>query len=291
VKLRVAHSSDLDDAFMFWAVTSGRVDARAYGFDAVECARGDTETLNAWARAGAYDVVAVSVAAWPSLAREWLLLPHGGSVGRGYGPVVVASRAACGARVLDGGGRGGDAGAALAGARVGVPGASTTCAVLVSLFAPRAQRVTVPMTRAFDALDAGEVDACALIHEGRLTYAARGCELVLDLGQAWQSRRGLPLPLGANVIRRALGPDAIARASALLRESIRVALANRERALDELEPVWRGLARAQADAYLALYGNDDTLGYDDDTRRAIDVLLADGAEAGLLARASAEFAP
>jgi 1,4-dihydroxy-6-naphthoate synthase len=275
--MRLAYSTDLDDAFMFWALKTGRLDSRDWDFPKVEHARADTATLNAWARAGAYDVVAVSIAAWPQLARDYLMLPHGGSVGRDYGPVVVAPRAM-----------------SLDGRRVGVPGEGTTCAVLVALAAPTAVRVPVPsapMARAFDALSAGEVDACALIHEGRLTYAARGLELVLDLGAWWQRTHGLPLPLGGNVIRRALGPDAIARASAMLRASIDYALAHRDQAIDELVAERRELTRAQADHYLALYANEDTRDYGSDGRRAIEALLGAGAGCGILSHAPLEFAP
>lgn len=276
--LTLAYSTDLDDAFMFWALASGRLDPRDFGFGTVEHRRADTATLNGWAREGRYDVVAVSIATVPAIADRYLLFPHGGSVGRGYGPVVVARRKL----------------ASLDGVRVGVPGEGTTCAVLVALAAPGAIPVFVPsapMERAFSALASGEVDACALIHEGRLTYAARGLELALDLGRSWHERRGLPLPLGGNVIRRGLGTDATARASSMLRESIRFALDHREEALDELVPERRELTRAQADQYLSLYANQDTLDYGDDGRRAIQVLLADAAEARLLPRAAVDFAP
>jgi 1,4-dihydroxy-6-naphthoate synthase len=199
VRLTLAYSTDLDDAFMFWALASGRLDARDWGFHALSHERADTATLNAWAREGARDVVAVSIATVPAIAAQYLLLPHGGSVGRNYGPVIVATQQ----------------NSPLDGKRVGVPGEGTTCAVLVALAQPGARRVVVPsapMERAFAALAAGDVDACALIHEGRLTYGARGLHLALDLGRWWQERRGLPLPLGGNVIRRGLGSDAIARA-------------------------------------------------------------------------------
>jgi 1,4-dihydroxy-6-naphthoate synthase len=274
--LKLAYSTDLDDAFMFWALSSGRLDPRDWGFLALQHERADTATLNQWARDGSRDVVAVSIAAWPALARDYWMLPHGGSVGRSYGPVIVAPRLL----------------ASLDGARVGVPGEGTTCAVLVGLCAPGARRVPVPsapMERAFSAMRDNEVDACALIHEGRLTYAARGLTLLRDLGQWWQERRGLPLPLGGNVIRRALGSDAIARASAMLRASIEFALTHRELALDELQPP--ALSRAEADHYLRLYANQDTLDYGDDGRHAMQVLLADAAEAGLLPRAPIEFSP
>jgi 1,4-dihydroxy-6-naphthoate synthase len=203
----------------------------------------------------------VSIAAVPALARDYLLLPHGGSVGRDYGPVIVAREP------LDL--------SALAGRRVGVPGATTTCARLVKLAAPAAVQVEIlsaPLELAFNALDEQRVDACALIHEGRLTYRQRGLHLVEDLGQFWQRTRNLPIPLGGNVIRRALGDDAIARASTMLRQSIAFALLHRDEALDELAGD-RGLSRAQADEYLALYANADTLDYGADGRRAIEALL------------------
>jgi 1,4-dihydroxy-6-naphthoate synthase len=275
--LKLAYSTDLDDAFMFWALTSGRLDHKKWGFAALQHERADTATLNAWAREGSRDVVAVSIAAWPQLAKQYLMLPHGGSVGRDYGPVIVASRS------MD-----------LSGARIGVPGEGTTCAVLVGLYAPSARRIAVPsapMERAFLALQKNEVDACALIHEGRLTYAARGLHLIQDLGQWWQKRRNLPLPLGGNVIRRGLGDDAIGRASGMLRASIEYALSHRDEALDELTAERRELTRAQADQYLRLYANDDTLDYGEDGRRAMQILLSDAAEAGLLVRAPVEFSP
>jgi 1,4-dihydroxy-6-naphthoate synthase len=276
--LSLAYSTDLDDAFMFWALATNRLDPRAYGFDGVTHERADTATLNAWAREGRHDVVAVSIATLPSVARDYLLLPHGGSVGRNYGPVVVARRPL----------------ASLDGLRVGVPGEGTTCAVLVALAAPGAQRIAVPsapMERAFAAIAEDRVDACALIHEGRLLYAERGLHLALDLGAWWQSRRGLPLPLGGNVIRRALGPDALSRANRMLKDSIAFALAHREEALDELVAARAELSRAQADAYLRLYANEDTLAYDRDSLDAIRVLLADAAEARLLPRAPLELCP
>jgi 1,4-dihydroxy-6-naphthoate synthase len=258
--LSLAYSTDLDDAFMFWALASGRIDVHAYGFDGVSHRRADTATLNAWALAGEFDVVAVSVALVPALADRYVLLPHGGSVGRDYGPVVVA------ARPLE----------RLDGLRVGVPGETTTCARLLSLAAPGATQVTVPsapLERAFAALAAGEVDACALIHEGRLTYGERGLHLVLDLGRFWHERHHLPLPLGGNVMRRALGADAMARVSAMLHDSIAHALAHREQALDAILPERPSLTRAQADHYLSLYANADTLDWGEDGRRAIDALL------------------
>jgi 5,8-dihydroxy-2-naphthoate synthase len=260
--MKLAYSIDLDDAFMFWALASGKLDGD------FQHERADTATLNAWAREGSRDVVAVSIANWPFIADKYLMLPHGGSVGRNYGPVIVSPRTSDPKTI-------------------GVPGHQTTCDILVALYAPSAKRVFVPMDRSFDALNSGEVDACALIHEGRLTYASRGLHLIQDLGVWWQNKRNLPLPLGGNVIRRALGAGTIARVSRTLHASIQYAMDHREQALDEIPT---HLTRAQADEYLRLYANDDTLDYGDDGRRAMQILLADAAEAGLLPRAPVEFA-
>jgi 1,4-dihydroxy-6-naphthoate synthase len=267
--MRLAYSIDLDDAFMFWALASGRLDPRDWGFASLQHERADTATLNAWAREASRDVCAVSIANWPAIAKDYLMLPHGGSVGRDYGPVIVSPHKKDPKTI-------------------GIPGPNTTCDILVALYAPEVKRVFVPMERSFDALDRGEVDACALIHEGRLTYAARGLHLVQDLGVWWQKKRNLPLPLGGNVIRRALGGETILRASRMLHASIKYALDHRDQALDSIPS---SLTREQADQYLRLYANDDTLDYGEDGRRAMQILLADAAEAGLLPRAPVEFAP
>ena len=239
MKLSLAYSTDLDDAFMFWPLATGRLDPRAYGFDGAEHVRSDTATLNGWAREGVHDVVAVSIAAVPSLARDWLLLPHGGSVGRNYGPVIVAPHALS---VEE-----------LPGLRVGVPGATTTCARLVALAAPGAVQVEVPsapLERAFAALADGIVDACALIHEGRLTYAERGLQLVCDLGKFWHGRATCPSRSAAT---SSSAPSATTPSRArrrCCRLSIAYALGPSRQALDELAGD-RGLSRAQADEYLA----------------------------------------
>ncbi|MBI4509227.1 MAG: ABC transporter substrate-binding protein [Deltaproteobacteria bacterium] len=257
-RLSVAHSVDLDDAFMFWALATGRLDPKPHGVSSVEFRAADTETLNRCAADGKADVVAVSIAAVPEL-RDYLLLPHGGSVGRGYGPVVVA-REPLAARDLSG-------------RRVGIPGARTTAARLLAGAAPKAEPVVVPFHGSFDALEAGEVDAALLIHEGRLVYRKLGYHLVLDLGEWWTNETGLPLPLGGNVIRRALGAERIATVSQMLRESIAMALARRDEAIDELLATRPSMSRGDASEYLSLYANQDTLDYGPEGRRAISRLL------------------
>jgi 1,4-dihydroxy-6-naphthoate synthase len=241
---------------MFWALASGRLDPERWGFPGIDFRAADTESLNRLAAAGEADVVAVSIAYVPELADRYLLLPHGGSVGRGYGPVGVARRPLAG----------------LAGARVGIPGPTTTAARLLAAAAPEATPVVIPFADSLPAIDRGEVDAAVLIHEGRLVYRRLGYHLLLDLGVWWADTTGLPLPLGGNVIRRSLGDDAVARASAMLRESIAHALAHRDEALTDLLRT-RPLSRPDADEYLKLYANEDTLDYGEDGRRAVTALL------------------
>lgn len=281
--LRVAFSPDSDDIFMFWALLEGKVPREGLAFDA---SRADTETLNARAEQGDVDVVAVSIAQYARVARDYLLLPHGMSVGRDYGPVVVANAPT----TL----------AALRGKRIGVPGLRTTAYMVLRLLAPEFEPVVVPISpyaRAFEVLKAGEVDAALLIHEGRLTYEREGVHKVVDLGEAWAAETGgLPLPLGGNAIRRGLGSDVIARASQAIRGSIRWALDHKDevaRALLERETrADLALDAATLDRYLDMYANEDTADAADDTRRAIEELFRRARARGLLAEdATLEYAP
>jgi 1,4-dihydroxy-6-naphthoate synthase len=269
---------------MFWPLLHGRVDAGGYRFEHV---RADTESLNRRARDADLDVVAISIATYPTVARDYLLLPHGGSVGRGYGPVVVAREPT----TLD----------ALRGKSIAVPGEGTTAYLVLRLLLPEFRPVFVPIQpydRVFRALREREVDAALLIHEGRLTFEREGFAPVAELGRAWSDLTGgLPLPLGGNAIRRGLGTRAVAEISALLRESIRYGLDHRDELIDELlrAETRRDVAldRNLLDRYLAMYANDDTLGYPDDARRAVEELLTRGAALGLLPPAftGVEWAP
>ena len=274
MRIRLAFSPDSDDIFMFWALLAGKIDCEGLVFEAE---RADTETLNARAAAGELDVVAVSIARYPAIARDYLLLRHGMSVGRGYGPVVVARQP----RDL----------ASLAGARIGVPGLRTTAYMVLRLLLPHFEPVVVPISpyaRAFEAVRSGEVDAVTLIHEGRLTYEREGVARVCDVGAAWAATTGgLPLPLGGNAIRRGLGPELVAKVSRLCRSSIAWALDHRDEAMEAL--LGResrsdvGLDRALLDRYLAMYANADTLSPPEDVPRAIGALYARAHAAGLLA--------
>jgi 1,4-dihydroxy-6-naphthoate synthase len=258
---------------MFHALRHGRIDTEGLTFTHH---RDHTAALNRLAVDGGADVVAVSLGAYPAFARAYQLLPHGASVGRGFGPVVVARRPMT-AREL-------------AGARVGIPGRSTTAWLVLRLIEPAAEGIEIPIfpfARIFEALESGEVDAALLIHEGRLIYPERGLHKVVDLGEWWQAEESLPLPLGVNVIRRALGAADVTRVSRVLRASIAWALANRDEMIAALAAEDRGEKAlsnpALIDHYLNLYANHDTAAIADDARRAVDVLFARARKAGLVA--------
>lgn len=272
--IRCSISPDADDLFMFRALLLGLLDTEGLRFD---IRTADTDRLNRVAQGETVDaaelphVSAVSVAWYPRLHGAWQLLPHGGSVGRGYGPVLVAPAALS----LD----------ALRGARIAVPGTSTTAYTVLRLmldFEPVVVPI-VPPGAVFEALARGEVDAALLIHEGRLTFHEHGLHLVTDIGVAWERDTGLPLALGGNVIRRDLGPALIARASRVIHASICHALDHRAEAIAWLHA--RGTAlpdEAAIDHYLQLYANEDSRDYGADGRAGIAALLERGAAAGLL---------
>jgi 1,4-dihydroxy-6-naphthoate synthase len=275
--IRVACSPDADDLFMMRALIEGRLDTGPYRFDVTTA---PTDELNRMADRDDVDVLAVSIAAYPQIADRWQLLPHGGSMGEGYGPVVVAREPV----PL----------AALEGRRVAIPGLTTTSWAVLHMMIDvvPVEIPIVPHARIFEALRSGEVDAALIIHEGRLTFEAQGFHAVEDLGAWWgRTTGGLPLPLGGNVIRRGLGPEVIDDVSALLRASIRDALDDREAAITWL--LGRGIAlstREQVDRYLAMYANDRTLDYGEKGRTAIEILLEQGAAMGLWPEVDVDWA-
>jgi len=267
---------------MFHALRTGAIDTGPFRF---VHRRGHTAALNQLAIDAGADVVAVSVGVYPAIASRYQMLPHGASVGRGFGPVVVARRPL--------------ALADLAGLRVGIPGATTTAWLVLRLIAPGAVGVEIPISpfgAIFDALASGAVDAALLIHEGRMLYRERGLHLVVDLGEWWQAAEQLPLPLGVNVIRRELGTARVAEVSALLRASIAWGLANRGPIIDVITAEDRGdkalSNQALIDDYLNLYANADTAAMAEDAKRAIDVLFARARAAGLLpSEVAVDWAP
>ncbi|MBC8144320.1 MAG: ABC transporter substrate-binding protein [bacterium] len=272
MKLRLAYSPDADDAFMFRAAIEGLIDTEGLTFEPVTA---DTQSLNDAATRGDVDISAISVAAYPYLADTFVMLDHGGSVGMGYGPVIVARNHH-------------DVGE-LDTMRIASPGARTTAHMVSRLIAPNATYTTVPITpyeAVFDAIASGDVDAGIIIHEGRLTYEQHGFSKIVDLGEWWLRESGLPLPLGANVIRRALGTEPIERASRVLQRSIGWALDHRDEMIEFLighvhRP--RKVATYELlDQYLGMYANDETYQYSDATRIAIQRLMDLGAERGFL---------
>jgi 1,4-dihydroxy-6-naphthoate synthase len=273
-RITVAHSPDSDDAFMFFALAQGKVgDADLEFVHVLE----DIQSLNQRALRGEYEVTAVSFHAYAYIADQYALLPHGASMGDGYGPMVV-SREPC--RPED-----------LRGKRIAVPGTLTTAALALRLWDPDLQHVVIPFDQIMDAVIARTVDAGLIIHEGQVTYRSLGFHKVVDLGEWWLRETGLPLPLGGNVIRKDLGPDLMRRLSHLLRESIRYALAHREEALDYAMQFARNMERRLADRFVGMYVNDLTLDYGERGRAAVRRLLAMGHERGLIPhRVEPEFA-
>jgi 1,4-dihydroxy-6-naphthoate synthase len=274
--ITVAHSPDSDDAFMFYALAEGRVDTEGLSF---RHELSDIESLNRRAMAGELAVTAVSFHAYAHLADRYLLLPHGASFGDGYGPVVVTREPMSREAI--------DSGAVV----VASPGTRTTAALALRLWAPGARTTEMPFDRIEGAVKAGDVAAGVLIHEGQLTFEEQGLSAAVDLGRWWKEETGLPLPLGGNVVRRDLGPDAIGRISRALSRSIEYGLAHREAALDHAMRYARGLDRSKADRFVGMYVNSWTRGYGERGRLAVQTLLDRGHAAGLLPRVTAEYAP
>ena len=272
-KISLAHSPDSDDAFMFFALAEGKIDDR--GFEFVH-ELSDIETLNQRTRRGELDVSAISFHAYPDVAAAYALLPHGASFGDGYGPVVVARRPL--------------AAAELDRIEIAIPGEKTSAALALRLWRPGVATTVVPFDRILPAVRAGELDAGVIIHEGQLTYASEGLHAVVDLGEWWRRETGYPLPLGGNVIRKALGADTVRAVSAVLGESIAYGLAHREEALDYAMRFARDLDREKADRFVGMYVNEWTRGYGERGRRAIELFLGRAADAGLVPRVPVEFA-
>ena len=274
MKIRIAHSPDSDDAFMFYGLASGLVPTN--GFE-IEHVLSDIESLNRAAFEGKYEISAVSFHAYAHLTDRYILLPHGASMGDRYGPVVVARR---------------DGPSSLEGIRVAVPGELTTAFLTLRLFDPRVQYTVMPFDAIQPAVHAGEVEAGLLIHEGQLTYEDEGLKKIVDLGEWWADRTGgLPLPLGGNVIRRDLGAGTISTLSRLLHDSIAYGLEHRAQAIEHAMQFGRGLDRAHTDRFVGMYVNQLTLDYGERGREAVYRLLGDAQAAGLLPKpVNIEFA-
>ncbi|HEU5184204.1 MAG TPA: MqnA/MqnD/SBP family protein [Gemmatimonadaceae bacterium] len=263
--IHVAHSPDSDDAFMFYALAAGKIDTD--GITYVHELQ-DIETLNRRALRGELEVTAVSIHAYAYLADRYALLPHGSSMGDRYGPRLVARAP----RSRD----------SLAGARIAIPGTLTTAYLALKLWQPDFVAVPTPFDEIEDVVERGEVDAGLLIHEGQLTFGDRGLHLIVDMGEWWFERTGLPLPLGGNVIRKDLGADLIETISRHLHASIAYGLRHRANALDHAMQYARGLDPQRADTFVGMYVNDWTLDYGERGRAAVRLLLDEGYRGGII---------
>jgi 1,4-dihydroxy-6-naphthoate synthase len=273
-EISIAHSPDSDDAFMFYGLATNKVRVPGYKFTHTLT---DIETLNHRAINEAfYDVTAISFHAYPYLQEKYTLMACGGSVGEGYGPMIVAQRKLSLAEVKK--------------KRVAVPGTLTTAYLTLRLFAPDIETAVVPFDKIIPAVAAGEFDAGLIIHEGQLTYANDGLVKLLDLGKWWREQTGLPLPLGGNAIRRSLGASTMLTTTNALRNSIQHALDNREAALAYAMQFARDLDTTLANRFVGMYVNERTLNYGEDGREAIRKLLDMGYERGIIpVRAKVDF--
>jgi 1,4-dihydroxy-6-naphthoate synthase len=265
MKLTIAHSPDSDDAFMFYGLASGAIDTE--GFE-IEQVLSDIETLNRAAVTGTYEVTAVSFHAYAHLADKYALLPHGASMGDGYGPMVVVRKD--GPQTLDK-------------VTVAIPGLWTTAWLALQLYQPGLAYRVMPFDQILEAVRDGEAEAGLLIHEGQLTYADEGLRKLVDLGEWWGGRTGgLPLPLGGNVIRRDLGDETMRRVSRLLHASIAYALDHRVDALAYAQKFGRGLDEARTDRFVGMYVNGLTLDYGERGRTAVRRLFEESWQARLV---------
>jgi 1,4-dihydroxy-6-naphthoate synthase len=252
----LGHSPDPDDAFMFWALAADRVDTRGFEFEHV---LRDIQTLNEWALEGRLEVTALSLHSYPHVQDRYVLLPHGASMGSGYGPIVVAPKAL----TLD----------QLREVEIAVPGKMTTAFLVLRMALGDFRYRELPFDRILDEVREGRAAAGLLIHEGQLTFAAEGLEKCVDLGEWWLLETGLPLPLGVNVARRDVGAERLRDLSEVLRDSIQAGLDNRRDAMAYALQFGRGLDEGLADRFVGMYVNDFTCDYGEEGRQAVRELL------------------
>jgi len=264
-ELKLAHSPDSDDAFMFYALATHKLATPGYKYTHI---LSDIQALNEAALAETYDVTALSFAAYPSLRDTYVLLDCGASFGEGYGPIVVANRAM---KAQD-----------LKGKRVGVPGLKTTAYLTLKLFEPDFEPVVMPFDKIIEAVRTEVVEAGLLIHEGQLFFPQLGLHRVVDLGVWWQEQTSLPLPLGGNGVRRALGPELGRQIAKTIRDSVTYALEHREEALNYAMQFARDMDTELADKFVGMYVNKWTLGYGEKGKQAVRELIERGTAAGLL---------
>ncbi|MCA1565520.1 MAG: ABC transporter substrate-binding protein [Acidobacteria bacterium] len=271
--ITVAHSPDSDDAFMFYGLATNKLDTGSLRFTHV---LEDIQSLNEKAMRAVYDVTAISFHAYAYISEKYALLPHGASIGDNYGPIVVSREKFKPEE--------------LASLKVAVPGKLTSAFLALSIHTPDFQYEVVPFDKIIEAVQEGRADAGLLIHEGQLFYQSLGLHKVLDLGEWWHERTGLPLPMGGNVIRRDLGAETISRVSKCLHDSIRYSLDNRADALEYAMQFARDMEPELADRFVGMWVNELTLDYTERGRTAVQRLLDEGAERGIIPhRVKVEF--
>jgi 1,4-dihydroxy-6-naphthoate synthase len=264
-EISVAHSPDSDDAFMFYGLATHKVRTPGLRFTHALC---DIETLNQKAREGVYDVTAISFHAYPYIQDKYALMACGGSVGEGYGPMIVSPRSFTTSEIKS--------------KLIAVPGRLTTAYLALQLFAPGIETEVVPFDQIIPQVLEGKYEAGLIIHEGQLTYDKSGLHRIVDLGRWWQKVTGLPLPLGGNAIRRELGPPLMSAVTSALRESIQYGLDHRDEALAYAMQFARDLDPQSADKFVGMYVNERTLDYGADGREAVRRLLDMGHKAGVI---------
>lgn len=263
--ITVAHSPDSDDAFMFYGLATNKLETEGLKF---EHTLKDIQSLNEDAKNGVFDVTAISFHAYAYVADKYALLPHGASIGDKYGPIVVSKEPRDPSEI--------------GGMRIAVPGELTSAYLALRLFNKEFEHVVVPFDEIIDAVLRGDVDAGLLIHEGQLFYKQLGLDKVLDLGEWWHEKTGLPLPMGGNAIRRDLGPELMKQVSKHLHESIIYSMDNREDALQYAMQFARDMAPEMADRFIAMWVNDLTLNYGERGKKAVKLLLSEGHKAGII---------
>lgn len=264
-EIKLAHSPDSDDAFMFYALATHKLSTPGYKYTHV---LSDIQTLNEAAFGETYDVTALSFAAYPWLRDKYVLLDCGASFGDNYGPIVVASKSVKGHEI--------------AGKRVAVPGLKTTAYLALKLFEPNFEPVVTPFDKILEAVKNEVVDAGLLIHEGQLLFPQLGLHRVMDLGVWWHEQTGMPLPLGGNAVRRALGPEVGRQIARTIRDSVEYGLEHREEALNYAMQFARDMDVELADKFVGMYVNKWTLGHGGRGQRAVSELIQRGTSAGLL---------
>ena len=274
MEIRIAHSPDSDDAFMFYALAQDKLPTGKFHFHHT---LQDIETLNHKALKGEYEITAVSFHAYVYIADKYLLLPSGASMGDQYGPMVISKKPMEPNE--------------LRGKKIAIPGTMTTAYLALKLFQPDFEAVILPFDQIMDAVQKGDAEAGLIIHEGQLTYSSQQLHLIVDLGKWWYEQTKLPLPLGGNVIRKDLGEEDIKEISRLLKASIQYGLDHRTEALEHAMQYARDLDVATADRFVGMYVNERTLDYGEEGRRAVQLLFDRAYKAGLIpAPIQAEFA-